>query len=386
MNRFSEHNRISLYLKRRSLQIVQKRQVINHENKLSNFPIGLIIITKDDNYEDYIEFINHYACRLFQLKENANINDLKEKLKEYIKLKQNYTTKNGVTLNDVIFNSPPFSFEIENFFPFQYQHSKNIILYIKINDIENQKYIVIDKYDKYIEEQKYIEFNLIKNINYQYLHTLYHELNNPLNALMAISGEKLNFDSSEDGNSKTYNKTFKMNSKSNCKNKKHQKKKKHSELISLNRIRNKIINNNNNDECKLRRKSLIDNNSSIDLSNRITLLVKIIKIFIKNFILYLKTRADNLLMLQNEFNIQNEASDIINAVEVSEYEKELTKHKKMKINLEYLFELYFNKYQCLFKYKQIEYETNFSELKNIYVISDDFNFSYFIRQIYTYLY
>ena len=303
------------------MQIVQKRQVINHENKLSNFPIGLIIITKDDNYEDYIEFINHYACRLFQLKENANINDLKEKLKEYIKLKQNYTTKTGVTLNDLIFNSPPFSFEIENFFPFQCQHSKNIILYIKINDIQNQKYIVIDKYDKYLEEQKYIEFNLIKNINYQYLHTLYHELNNPLNALIAISGEKLNFDSSEDGNSKTYNKTLIVNNKSNCKNKKHQKKKKHSELISINCIKNKIINNNNHDEGKLKRKSLIDNNSSIDLNNRITLLVKIIKIFIKNFILYLKTRADNLLMLQNEFNIQNEASDIINAVEVSEYEK-----------------------------------------------------------------
>lgn len=50
----------------------------------------------------------------------------------------------------------------------------------------------------------------------------------------------------------------------------------------------------------------------------------------------------------------------------------------MKINLEYLFELYFNKYQCLFKYKEIEYETNFSELKNIYVISDDFNFSYLL--------
>ena len=29
-----------------------------------------------------------------------------------------------------------------------------------------------------------MNFLLIKNINYQYLHTLYHELNNPLNALL----------------------------------------------------------------------------------------------------------------------------------------------------------------------------------------------------------
>ena len=76
----------------------------------------------------------------------------------------------------------------------------------------------------------------------------------------------------------------------------------------------------------------------------------------------------------------------MNAVEVSEYEKDLTKHKKVKINLEYILDLYMQKYHCLFKYKEIEYETNFSELKNLYIITDDFNFSYYIRQIYTYLY
>ena len=46
--------------------------------------------------------------------------------------------------------------------------------------------MVIDKYDKYLEEKRFIKFNLIKAINYQYLHTLYHELNNPLNALLAF--------------------------------------------------------------------------------------------------------------------------------------------------------------------------------------------------------
>ena len=75
---------------------------------------------------------------------------------------------------------------MDNFIPFECTHSKTSILYIKINDIDEYKYIVIDKYDKYIEEKRFIEFNLIKAINYQYLNTLYHELNNPLNALLAF--------------------------------------------------------------------------------------------------------------------------------------------------------------------------------------------------------
>jgi CheY-like chemotaxis protein len=389
IKRFKEHNKINQYLKRRSIQLSKTRQVINHEDRLSNFPIGLIIITKDENEVDRIEHMNHYARQLFHLKQNSNIKELKDKFKEYIKLKHNYTSKTNITLKDVIFNSSPFNFEIENFFPFQCQHSKNIILYIKINDIENQKYIVIDKYDKYIEEQKYIEFNLIKNINYQYLHTLYHELNNPLNALMAISGEKINFDYTSDD---AYNKSMMTNGrrtiKSYGRNKRgYKKEKKSSTLISLYYSKNRTSNDHKYEENnRSRKKSLGEYHHSLEIGNRINLLVKIIKIFIKNFILYLKTRADSLLSLKNEFDMQKEASDIINAVEVSEYEKELTKHKKMKLNLEYVFDLYFNKYQCLFKYKEIECETHFSELKNLFVVADDFNFSYLIRQIFTYLY
>ena len=40
------------------------------------------------------------------------------------------------------------------------------------------------------------------------------------------------------------------------------------------------------------------------------------------------------LMIKNEYNSQSETSDIMNAVELSEYEKELTQHKLIKINLE----------------------------------------------------
>jgi len=386
--RFVEHNRIDNYLKRRSAQLSQNKEIINYEDKLSNFPIGLIIIAKEPliNNEDKLEYLNHYACKLFEIKDRTSIFELKSKFEEFIKLKNNNnTTKTTLTLKDLIFHSPQFNFDIENFFPFQSKQSKNTILYIKIQVIENKKYIVIDKYDKYIEEQKYIEFNLIKNINYQYLHTLYHELNNPLNALLAISGENKQHLNSTKIITKPIivkERTF----KSHYKKKLYKRDKFQSGQISIDHLKNKIISTHTQEIHRKRKKSLFENNYSNEISSRINLLVKIIKIFIKNFILYLKTRADNLLMLKNEFNIQYEASDIMNCVEVSDYEKDLINHKKVKLNLEYILDLYLKKYLCLFKYKEIEFETKFSELRNVFVITDDFNFSYYIRQIYTYLY
>ena len=385
--RFTEHNKIKNYLKRRSAQTSKNKEIINNEDKLSNFPIGLIIIAKEPlmNNEDKLEFLNHYACKLFEIKDSTSILELKSKFEEYIKLKSNCTSKTNLTLKDVIFQSPPFNFEIENFFPFQSKQSKSTILYIKIQDIENKKYIVIDKYDKYLEEQKYIEFNLIKNINYQYLHTLYHELNNPLNALLAISGENEHQLSSTNITTKTSivkERTY----KSHFKKKLYRRDKNQSGQISIDHLKNRIISTHTQELHRSRKKSSFENTYSYEISSRINLLVKIIKIFIKNFILYLKTRADNLLMLKNEFNIQNEASDLMNCVEVSEYEKDLKNRKKVKLNLEYILDLYLNKFHCLFKYKEIDFESNFSELRNIFVITDDFNFSYYIRQIYTYLY
>ena len=417
VNKYLDHIKIEQFLKRRSMQLQETRKIINYENQLSNFPIGLIITTKDNKNEDKMEFINHYACQLFQLKENAEINELKDKLNDYVRLKSSEKNISNITLKDILFSSSFYNYDIENFFPFQCKHSKYIILYIKVNDIGNKKYIVIDKYDKYIEEQKYIEFNLIKNINYQYLHTLYHELNNPLNALLAISGEKIKFDSSENLNKNSlYNKTATLKRKKTVKtfvkgNKMRLPYKRENKYsgVSLNyskkvvedyKSKRKSLYETSHDDYKSKRKSVNINNinnvnntnnannnyNSQDTNSRINLLVKIIKIFLKNFILYLKTRADSLFNLQNEFSIQNEESDIMNAVEVSEYERDLTKHKKVKLNLEYILDLYLQKYKCLFKYKEIEYETNFSELKNIYILTDDFNFTYYIRQIYTYLY
>ena len=382
MRRFSEHFRIEKYLRNKSLKGIKPNTLKTNENILSLFPIGLIIITKDI-FEDKLELINKYACKLFNLNDNCTLNELMEKFKEYVKLK-NKSVKTNKTLKDIISNYSP-SNQLDNFIPFESTYSKSIILYIKINEVENEKYIVIDKYDNFIEERNYIELNLIKSINYQYLHTLYHELNNPLNALLALAGEneKTQLYSSEISNSRIDNKpSFKQKKSKRINNNftSNYKSNKSNGFINLNN--NRLSLNPDIFDFKLRKRTF----GGDDLYNKIPLLVNIIKIFIKNFILYLKTRADNLIMLKNEFKMQNETSDIMNAVEVSEYEKELTKHRLVKINLQYIFDLYFEKYLCLFKYKEIEFETNFDKLKNFYIITDEFNFIYYIRQIYTYLY
>jgi len=383
-NRFSEHYRIDQYLRKKSSFGIRTKSIKRYDNVLSNFPIGLIIISKEElKYEDKLDFINQYACKLFRIKDNTNIKELMEKFGEFVKLTKN-PKKSGQTLRELIFNYSSFNVELDNFIPFECTYSKNIILYIKINEIGEEKYIVIDKYDKYVEESKYIELSLIKTINYQYLHTLYHELNNPLNALLSLSGDRNQFTSSDISNSRIENKPsiiIKKAIRPKKGNNLYNYKKDKTGIVSLSC--QKLSSNQDILDCKTKKKFEFENSN---LNDKITLLVNIIKIFIKNFILYLKTRADNLLMIKNEFNNQSETSDIMNAVEVSEYEKELTKHKCIKLNLEYIFNLYLEKFLCLFKYKEIEVETNFEKLKNLYVITDEFNFIYYIRQIYTYLY
>ena len=246
--RFSEHQKINKYLRIRTMK-AKSKTFTRHSNHLNNFPIGLIIITNDGPPLNYkIEFINIYACRLFKVKEDTDINVLKQKFSEYVKLKNNYSTKSNQSLNDIIFNTTSYNLEMDNFIPFENSHSKTSILYIKINDYDNEKYIVIDKYDRYIDEKRYIEFNLIKTINYQYLHTLYHELNNPLNALLALSGDNKKFEQTEINGSKIEDK-LSILQKSSLK-KRYKKEKKTGTHLSLNTTKNKLA-----DDARSRKRS-----------------------------------------------------------------------------------------------------------------------------------
>ena len=123
MSRFSEHHRIEQYLRKKSIKVLKSKTIKRSPNDLSNFPIGLIIITSGDiKSEDKLDFINRYACKLFQVKEDIDITILKEKFSEYIKLKSNGLTKTSRSLNDLIFNSDTLDLEMDNFIPFESTH------------------------------------------------------------------------------------------------------------------------------------------------------------------------------------------------------------------------------------------------------------------------
>ena len=51
--------------------------------------------------------------------------------------------------SSIIFNSSSFNIELENFIPFESPYSKSVILYIKINEIGDEKYIVLPQESQY---------------------------------------------------------------------------------------------------------------------------------------------------------------------------------------------------------------------------------------------
>ena len=60
--------------------------------------------------------------------------------------------------------------------------------------------------------------------------------------------------------------------------------------------------------------------------------------------------------------------------------------KNKKLNLELSFKKNLNKFCYLFKFKEIQYSTNFSYLSNKYILTDETIFLDFLGQIYTFLY
>ena len=265
----------------------------NKKECFNNFPIGLLILEKEDI--DYkINQMNTYVCEIFELYQDSDFSQLKSKMKQFKKWENNALQE--LTLYHFIFENH-----------FTKEHCGTFIsslsmIYVKIKYIDNLIFLSIDNYN---DERKDLQGNLVKSLKYQYLVTLYHELNNPLNALMNISDD-YNFESA---------------------------KKENKDLV--------------NDDIEVKLK-------------QINLLVILIKMFIKNFIWY--------------FRIIFELSNNIEPTNT------------LKINLEYLFSKNVNKYQNLFKYKEITYETNYLFLRDKFILSDGKHLNYFLRGIFIYLY
>ncbi len=154
---------------------------LHYENKLNNeynnFPIGLIIIEKEDK-EIIIKEMNSYACEIFELYQDSAFIKLKNQMKKFKKWENN--TLQDLNLYNFIFSNHLTKEHCGTFI------SSLSMVYVKVKFLNNHIYLSIDNYN---DERKDLQGNLVKSLKYQYLVTLYHELNNPLNALMNISDD-----------------------------------------------------------------------------------------------------------------------------------------------------------------------------------------------------
>jgi CheY-like chemotaxis protein len=149
------------------------------EGQLNHFSIGLLILEKNASNQKYhIKLMNTYAYEILELKRTYDFNKLKDKMIEFKKWENN-------NLQDLNLYNFICSSHITNEISGTFISSISMI-YVKIRFYNNEIYISIDNYN---DERKELQGNLLKVLKYQYLVTLYHELNNPLNALININDE-----------------------------------------------------------------------------------------------------------------------------------------------------------------------------------------------------
>ena len=183
---------------RKKLKNAAFETVINNnesifQNTLDFFPIGLLILEKENDTNDYkITNINSYLLKLLDLTKNLSIKVFKERMEEFKQWENNHLSETN--LKKIIFESEDNQNKIQTgtFI------SSLSMIYVKIKIVKTNIYICMDNYN---DERKSIQKNLIKSIKYQYIVTLYHELNNPLNALQNTIEENINEENHIDQNS-----------------------------------------------------------------------------------------------------------------------------------------------------------------------------------------
>ena len=183
---------------RKKLKNAAFETVINNnesifQNTLDFFPIGLLILEKENDTNDYkITNVNSYLLKLLDLPKNLSIKVFKERMEEFKQWENNHLSETN--LKKIIFESEDNQNKIQTgtFI------SSLSMIYVKIKIVKTNIYICMDNYN---DERKSIQKNLIKSIKYQYIVTLYHELNNPLNALQNTIEENINEENHIDQNS-----------------------------------------------------------------------------------------------------------------------------------------------------------------------------------------
>ena len=153
---------------------------------LNNLPIGIIIFEKDvlclsDTFK--ISFANQQARRLLSIP--------KDNLKKFLSLLPKYKEYNPITQHETDNNLYNHIFSMnflskESSKTFVCPNPSKTLLYIKAKHYKSKILVSIDNYT---DERKTIHSHFIQSISYQYLLTLYHEINNPLNSLINTVNE-----------------------------------------------------------------------------------------------------------------------------------------------------------------------------------------------------
>lgn len=152
----------------------------------NNLPIGILILEKEIIYLSTgykIHFANILSRRLLQIPKDNNITKFIEKLQKFKEFNIITQSETNDTLLDHIFSTNPFEQGRTFISP-----TKNL-LFVKVKNYYNKILISVDNYS---DERIGLQNKCVQSIGYQYLLTLYHEINNPLNSLIGTVGDFMN--------------------------------------------------------------------------------------------------------------------------------------------------------------------------------------------------
>ena len=419
------------------LSLTGKEPVFNNFTLYNNFPIGLMIISKLDpissrvdmddilkkqdieeqEIEIKLKYINQHARDLFDLKDSDN----SSRIKECLKIFKSSDKNTNFDESDNNLCSTIFNIKDQNEFYGSFK-SQAMLIWVKFRVKKDDIYICADYFS---DERKTIQNELFKSIKFQYIATLFHELYNPINAILVMMEQNKADD--EDKNEIMKNNFDYQNYISEI-DASNFSLITENELDKINFNFNSQINENNENISikkleKFRKLEGYYKNQYYTIKERekdVCLLVSMIYIFLENLILYLrlnigddkennndKNKSFYLSVLNSKLNDdysiennENEPKDknkkfrgsqtqiIPNKALKNIYEDNYFSSGKAnkKVNLQLSFTKHLNRFSYLFKFKNIQYFKDYSFLSDKYIFTDETIFSDFLSQIYSFLY
>ena len=280
------------------LSLTGNEPVLNNFSLYDHFPIGLMIISNIDptsckrkedseniksNENDEMEFktkyINQKANELLEIKESDSVSKIHEHLKNFKKFENFQSTEE--TLDNILFNK---NRKKDFYGSFKNQAS---LIYVKYKIYNEDLYICTDYYN---DEKKIIQNQLFKSLKFQYIATLFHELYNPINALLFMIDINPNEEENRDRN---------IRSNLGHKNILSDIEESNFSVISENDCDKINLNMRDEDYVSFNRLSKINDIYKNKLSvikekeKDINILVNMIYIFLENLILYLRINLGN---------------------------------------------------------------------------------------------